>query len=340
MITLSSELVEGLDDPQALREALQTAVELEHATIPTYLYALYSIEPGTNVEIVKLISSIVVEEMMHMGLACNILNAIGGAPEIDKPDFVPKYPGHLPGAVEESLIVPLSHLTQDLVLKVFMVIEEPELPFDFPGVAPAPLGLTIGKFYGAIAEHLQLADPSIFVTDHSKQVTLSDSELIEVTDLQSALAAIDKIVEQGEGTSQLPTDPEGELAHYYRFAEIHNEKQLIKNAAAPPNAPPDERFIFAGGPIPFEADHIRALVLNPSEHPYIPGSPAAVADEEFNVTYTSLLELLHSAFNGEPEGIDSAIGVMESLKGQALAMAEIEVGPAEFAGPSFQYRPA
>jgi hypothetical protein len=72
MITLSSELVEGLDDPRALREALQTAVELEHATIPTYLYALYSIEPGTNVEIASLLLLTVVEEMMHMGLACNI----------------------------------------------------------------------------------------------------------------------------------------------------------------------------------------------------------------------------------------------------------------------------
>ncbi len=339
MITLRSELVQNLDDPQALREALQTAVELEHATIPTYLYALYSIEPGTNAEIASLLLSIVIEEMMHMALACNILNAIGGAPEIDKPGFIPTYPGHLPGAVEESLIVPLSPLTQDLVLKVFMVIEEPELPFNFPGVAPAPLGLTIGKFYGAIAEHLELADPGIFIADHSKQVTLG-KDVVAVTDLPSALAAIDKIVEQGEGTSQLPTDPEGEIAHYYRFAEIHHERQLIVNAAAPPNAPPDERFIFAGAPIPFEADHIRALVSNPSEHPYAPGSPAAAADEKFNLTYTGLLELLHSVFNGEPAGIGSAIGIMESLKQQALAMGTIAVGPTAFAGPSFQYRPA
>lgn len=128
MITLRRELVQNLDDPQALREALQTAVELEHATIPTYLYALYSIEPGTNAEIASLLLSIVIEEMMHMALACNILNAIGGSPEIDKPGFIPTYPGHLPGAVEESLIVPLAPLSQDLVLKVFMVIEEPELP--------------------------------------------------------------------------------------------------------------------------------------------------------------------------------------------------------------------
>jgi hypothetical protein len=339
MITLRQGLVQNLDDPQALREALQKAIELEHATIPTYLYALYSIEPGTNTEIASLLLSIVIEEMMHMALACNILNAIGGSPEIDKPGFIPTYPGHLPGSVEDSLIVPLQPFSQDLILKVFMIIEEPELPLNFPGIAPAPLGLTIGKFYGLIAEHLQLADPGIFIADHSKQVTLG-TDVVAVVDLPSALAAIDKIVEQGEGTSQLPTDPEGKLAHYYRFAEIHHERQLIINPAAPPDAPPDERFIFAGNPIPFEADHVRALVTNPSEHPYASGSPAALANEKFNVTYTGLLESLHSVFNGEPTGIGAAIGTMESLKQQALAMGEIAVGQAEFAGPSFQYHQA
>lgn len=322
-----------------MRQALQAAIELEHATIPTYLYALYSIEPGTNAQIAGLLLPIVIEEMMHMGLACNILNAIGGAPQIDTPSFIPTYPGHLPGSVEDSLIVPLSPLSRDLIAKVFMVIEEPEVSFDFPGIAPAPAGLTIGKLYGSIAEHLQLADPTIFIADHSKQVTLG-ADLVAVTDLPSALAAIDKIVEQGEGTSQLPTDPEGELAHFYRFAEIYEGKQLIPNPSAPPDAPPAERFLFDGAPIPFETVGIRALVSNPSEHPYAPGSPAALANDKFNATYTGLLRLLHSVFNGKPDEIGTAIGEMESLKGQALAMGQIEVEAGVFAGPSFQYHPA
>ena len=37
--------VTTLDD---LREHLQWAIELEHATLPPYLCALYSIKPGTN----------------------------------------------------------------------------------------------------------------------------------------------------------------------------------------------------------------------------------------------------------------------------------------------------
>ena len=101
MITLRAELAQGLDDPVALRDALQTAIRLEHATIPTYLYALYSLTPGTNGEIATLLRSVVVEEMTHMGLACNMLNAIGGAPVIDGPGFLPDLPGPAAGLRRE-----------------------------------------------------------------------------------------------------------------------------------------------------------------------------------------------------------------------------------------------
>jgi rubrerythrin len=75
MIRLKPQLFADLDGTvEGLRRALQHAIELEHATIPTYLYALYSIKPGTNPEIVWLIKSIVSEEMLHLSLDCNILN--------------------------------------------------------------------------------------------------------------------------------------------------------------------------------------------------------------------------------------------------------------------------
>jgi rubrerythrin len=123
MLQLKPELFEALDTPEGLQRALQHAVMLEHATIPTYLYALYSLKPGTNAEIRELIGSVVIEEMSHMALACNILNAIGGSPVIDDPRFVPRYPGPLPGGVESQLIVPLKPFSLDLVQKVFMEIE-------------------------------------------------------------------------------------------------------------------------------------------------------------------------------------------------------------------------
>ena len=54
---------------ESLREHLQWAIELEHSTIPPYLCALYSIAPGRNSEATELVSSVLLEEMLHMTLA-------------------------------------------------------------------------------------------------------------------------------------------------------------------------------------------------------------------------------------------------------------------------------
>src|SRR5687767_925385 len=134
MITIKRELFEALEsgDKQAVLSALQQAIELEHSTIPPYLYALYSLVPGKNDSIAEIIESVVVEEMLHMTLVSNILNALGGSPQIDSPDFVPDYPGPLPGSVESQLIVGLAPFSIDLVHDVFMTIEEPEDPLEFP----------------------------------------------------------------------------------------------------------------------------------------------------------------------------------------------------------------
>lgn len=86
-----------IESKDNLMAALQTAIELEHSTIPLYLCALYSIKPGTNQFISDTIRSVVIEEMLHFSISCNILISIGGSPNISKADFVPKYPGPLPG---------------------------------------------------------------------------------------------------------------------------------------------------------------------------------------------------------------------------------------------------
>src|ERR1700730_7630242 len=82
--------------PHDLYDHLQGAIELEHSTIPPYLQALYSIKRGSNAIVADLIRSIVVEEMLHMTIAANVLNAIGGSPAINTPKFIPQYPGPLP----------------------------------------------------------------------------------------------------------------------------------------------------------------------------------------------------------------------------------------------------
>src|SRR5215471_2275551 len=79
-----------------LHSYLYTAMQLEHATIPPYLTALYTIQPGSNTDAFHIIRVVAVEEMLHLTLVANILNAVGGSPDLTKPDFVPHYPAYLP----------------------------------------------------------------------------------------------------------------------------------------------------------------------------------------------------------------------------------------------------
>ena len=94
MIRLRPEIAGLLQDRDigAVRASLQVAIELEHATIPPYLYALYSIAPGTNQAAASIIRSVVLEEMLHLTLAANILNAVGGEPMLDDPSLFPHIP--------------------------------------------------------------------------------------------------------------------------------------------------------------------------------------------------------------------------------------------------------
>jgi hypothetical protein len=70
-----------------LRTSLQRAIELEFSTIPPYLCAMWSIRTGRTDPVYQIIETVVKQEMLHMGLACNMLVAIDGRPRIEHPDF-------------------------------------------------------------------------------------------------------------------------------------------------------------------------------------------------------------------------------------------------------------
>jgi len=50
-----------VDTIEDVQRALQQAIELEHATIPTYLFSLFSIKNGRNREVAEIINSVVLE---------------------------------------------------------------------------------------------------------------------------------------------------------------------------------------------------------------------------------------------------------------------------------------
>ena len=91
----------------SLKAALQNALRLEFFTIPPYLTSLYTLS-GSSVGAQyarTIIRNVVRDEMLHINLACNILNAIGGAPDIK--GAIPSYPSPLPMALAGGLEVHL-----------------------------------------------------------------------------------------------------------------------------------------------------------------------------------------------------------------------------------------
>jgi Ferritin-like len=338
MIRLQSHLFSKLEEPGGLREVLQTALELELATIPPYLVAAYSLNGAMNLKVARLIRDIAREEMLHMVLVGNLLNAIGGSPRLDDVSVVPTYPTHLPGTIQDDLIVPLAPFSMDLVEHVFMRIEEPENPLVIPVIAAGAVDeqpRTIGQFYSRIKEIIRQDGAALFADGHPERqvpITVDDDEAIVVTDVDSALHAIEVIVGQGEGTTNSPFDAEGvEPAHYYRFKEILLGKELKPNPAIP------EGFSFGPTVIAFDPDAVFPVKKNLKAAELGVDSPARALADEFNRQYTVMLQHLHAGFNGQLDRIENAANMMFAFKILATQLVQIEIAPGVHAGPTFEF---
>jgi hypothetical protein len=332
--------VEAAQDRSELYIWLQKAIELEHSTIPPYLTAMYSLKPGPNDGIGRLIRSIVVEEMLHLTIAGNILIAIGGRPAINTPEFIPAYPGPLPMSIGGAdFKVGIEAFSKPLVENVFMKIEEPEHPIPVRTLALAeeavPDFATIGEFYKALkaklAELVELGKP-VFTVGAEQQVLgwFPGAELFPIVDLPSAFRGIDIIVDQGEGTSTDPFERPGDPAHYYKFGEILHGRAIVKTATG---------FAYAGDPIPFDPAGVYPMRPNPKINYFEPGTQARLLTAEFASAYSSLLNVLHAAFNGAPGRINGAIGLMYELRMIAVRLMQTSIGDgsAQTAGPSYEY---
>lgn len=354
MLKIRSEIVEKIratSDVADLHEALQRAVELEHATIPVYLTALYSIKPRQNVEAARILRGVVVQEMLHMTIAANALNAIGGAPSIDDPNFIPVFPGPLPMGVHDGLSVGLEKLTKTLVREAFMVIEEPETKIPIPFKSPrfhaatptattlSPGYASIDAFYAAIIDKIKELGQGIFTGDPARQVTdgsaFNSSELLfPIKDASDAERALNMIVQEGEGTSTSPNDPVlGGFAHYYQFAQILYGRSLVADTSSPSG------YSYSGPPVPLDPAGIWDLHPNARAVDYPAGSAARTCADEFNVLYTNLLRELHTTFNGSPKNLGSTIwGLMYQLKDKAAQLVSTPIsGTTLFASPTFEY---
>jgi rubrerythrin len=282
-----------LTSVEALREHLQWAVSLELSTIPAYLCAYYSIKDPRSAA-ARIILGVALEEMLHLMLASNVLNAVGGEPSVTG-DAAPAYPTFMAHHAAGGPFIQLQRASRDLIANVFMQIEQPHTGRRLAELHEGDTYETIGQFYEAIEEGLILCSAlgNIFTGDERRQQTKAyfgagGGRLIAVADLESSLRAIREIVAQGEGARDgawegYGTDrPEGpppvgsygrnargqELAHYYMFEGI-----AAGDVAIPETYPMETNFRTSH----FKEERSRAL------------------SDLFNACYVATLRSLESA---------------------------------------------
>ena len=240
--------------------ALSWAAELEHGLTCIYLFAAFTMKRFKEEGIDDVqqnqirnwqgtILAVAMQEMEHLGYVCNLLNAIGGAQHFNRPN--------LPQPAEYYSTQGAFTLEKfnEATIKRFMEYEKPAPTTDAEGevlgtgLVPDIIQVfdhhTVQDLYNSILHgfkylHKELGD-KLFIGNEDAQLEDGDIvvgyanheygiDLEKVTDLKSAIKAIDVIVEQGEGV--LLTPPKGSktssIAHLYQdlVAKIEDLKNI------------------------------------------------------------------------------------------------------------------
>lgn len=324
---------------QDLIDHLQTAIQIEHATIPPYLSALWSIVPGRNRTAARVLHEVVMQEMLHMTLVANVLNGLGVTPSIYRPDFLLSYPAYLPHSNDafEVSVGPFSPAALDNFLQI-------ELP-PKPGSPSQPdQYATIAQFYEAVVSGLQqfAKEPSVWTGAAAAQVGPnhyfygSGGDAMIVGGCQSAVDAMAIVMWQGEGYQETIWEPNAfdtELAHYYRFNEL-----ALSRRYAPSDTPTTGP---TGAPLLVDFDAVLPTKPNPKAEDYQDNPDLQAMTEQCSTTYTALLGVLQGAFGGAPHLLKDAVLAMKQVGYEAVALMNVPIGDGSGlnAGPAFEWSP-
>jgi hypothetical protein len=341
---------------------LAEAAQLEHGIMCQYLYAAFSLKAGVDegvtaeqLEAIErwraAVVDIAIQEMLHLALVANLMSAIGAAPTFTRANF-PRASDYFPPGVQLKL-TPFG----EPALTHFLYLERPEgmERVDAEGFVPAKPPMvpvtpqedfprsqeyaTVGHLYRGIAAGLRhlaerLGERRLFAGPPRAQATPEAfhwPDLVAVTDLASALRAVDEIIEQGEGARG-----DWQTAHYGRFLHVFEEHAAMR--AADPGFDPARPVLPAFTSQPFDIAEPQPLIADPTT--------GAVADI-FNMGYEVLLQTLTRYFTHTDETpeqlatlVSTALGLMAGvLRPLGDALTRLPVGPehpGRTAGPTFQ----
>jgi hypothetical protein len=357
-----------IEHREALIYTLCKAAELEHLIICQYLFAAASLKKDASEGLAeslvptvrgwaKTLYRIAEQEMLHLALVQNLLTAIGAGPHFSRPNF-PVPPRAFPARIQIALLP----FGED-ALRHFAFLERPEVGFtgepevvdsemfaamqqawplpeegdDMIGPIVADFS-TISHLYRSIEDGLEslaarLGEDRLFIGPRSAQATgehFRFPELIAVVDLASARAAIETIVEQGEGARG-----EWKASHFGRLMTMLSE--FVATSAADPSFAPTRAVVPA---------YVRA----PES-----GTPVALITNDFSVrvvdllsaSYEVALQVLARYFNHTSETdeqiaalADVAFFLMESVispLGELAATLPVGPGhPGATCGPAYE----
>jgi hypothetical protein len=241
------------------------------------------------------------QEMLHLALVQNLLNSIGAAPRLGRPNF-PLPPAAMPANVQMALL-PFG----ETALRHFAFLERPEgvdmadqeefaalakaqeLPHEeLDEIGPHLQDFdTVGHLYRSIEEGFaqlveRMGERALFIGPQAAQATQAQigfEETVPVTDLASARAAIEVIVEQGEGARG-----DWREAHFGRLVRMLDEFLAIRQDI--PDFEPARAVMLA---------HVRPLASG-AEVALISHAFTARCADLLNATYELILQLLARYF--------------------------------------------
>ena len=340
---------------------LTEAATLEHMILCGYLFTMFTMKRDVSEGLTeeqsetveswsKTIEHVAEQEMMHLALVNNMLTAVGAAPHFDRPNFPQPAKYFAPGI--QLALLPFG----EEALRLFLQLERPEgMTIEgVPGfdVREKPASTmhgdelvpeqqyyaTVGNLYRGIEEGFQKlvkmhGEDKIFIGSKRRQASQEYFDLpnlVSVTDLGSAMKAIDTIVTEGEGARGDWTK-----AHFGKFAAIFNELRKMKEKD--PSFEPARPAVAAYVRPPHGVDTAEVITVS---------STAAVADL-FNGTYEVLLQMLSRFFLPEEANrVDleiissSVVDVMEGvILRLGVLLTSLPIGdnlPGLNAGPTFE----
>jgi hypothetical protein len=341
---------------------LTQASELEHGLMCEYLFAQFTLKrterEGLSSEQLAKVAAweevlidVIKQEMLHLALTTNLLTAVGAAPHLHRPNFPILSRWYPPGV--QIALVPFG----ERALRHFIYLERPEGMDldDAEGFAAAdqarPLTggdelmavpedyQTVGHLYRGIEQGLERlvqrhGEGRVFIGPPQAQATTEVfewPELTAVTDLASAAAAIELIVEQGEGARG-----DWRNAHFGRFVALLDD-YLAARAGDPgfePARPVRPAYVRRPADVEVEVATI--------------GDPLTVEVADlFNAVYETTLQALSRYFvhGGETDGQVTTLAttakhlmnwVMRPLGSVFTALPLGPDQPGVLAGPAFE----